>query len=304
MRQKKGEVAVEYALTLDGLVHDISMCPKGTWICRTERTYGVQKPTTYVSIAGKAQPGLGSSEIRLIEPALDRDNSSFGLLLGGLTEDKPPSYVSIYFICSMKTAQLVFTGYDSERGVYSFSWTTPHACPIDAETQLSSLTDGEGGSEDPSPEDTGDSGEDGELIDPGTHSTARRKFAAIVFLVVTAAILISALFTIPNIHDKAKRVFEYLSESLCPSAIIQDLHLRVDENQLVRWAQEDLVFAEEDMMVNGSRWSWDREAGLDEYIPLKPNPGTARGYFHPNRPVANSRALVKDYGTAIMNRGS
>jgi len=63
-----------------------------------------------------------------------------------------------------------------------------------------------------------------------------------------------------------------------------------------------MAFDEEDVMVNGDRWSLDREADLDEYIPLKPNPGTARAYFHPNRPMANSRAFVKDYGAAIMNR--
>ncbi|TFK64551.1 hypothetical protein BDN72DRAFT_901465 [Pluteus cervinus] len=291
------EVATEYEFTLNGSVQS-NTCPDGTRICRKVTTHYDSGLTvaSYTPVAGQTT-GLSEQGDHILKPTLyqDDDDGSFSLLFDGGIVDNEPAMATIEFSCDTQTSNIKFVEYQEGLGIHSFSWTTPHACAIEA-PQLLVAEAGEEPleSDSDSREDSADRDKGGEeLLDPEHKAGSRQKFAIIMVMIMACMALISALLP----FSPFRKIF--------PSCYQRRAPYRVTEAHLVQWAQEDTPLVihpdEEAVMVNG--WYFEGEAGLDEFIPL----GFGRKQqkaLPPKRTVlVNSwKGRVRDYGTTIVNK--
>jgi hypothetical protein len=213
---------------------------------------------------------------------------------GGKAEGRPQS-AEIEILCDFDIdSYLEFI--NELDGIHSFRWTTQHGCPTNIKrsyiqsSKLSAATDGaDDGSE--SEEEKGDD----ELL-PQSGQSAARRWIAVISVIVVITVLCSTLFAAyPRARHATSEIIRSIFYPLMPilstasiklrplGRIIQNLiprsllcgiskPFRQGSNQLVRWAEEDMMIREADEIDE----SW---SGLefDEYIPLSPNPKYGRG---------------------------
>jgi len=184
-------------------------------------------------------------------------------------------------------------------GIHSFRWTTRHGCPKNTQSMYKP-------SSKLSATITEDEAEESEKKEAELHpqlgiSLARRWIAVILVIAVMSVLCYSLLFAYPRARHIAGETIWSLFYSLMPIlstaatkvrpltrsilALVPQSFLcgigmpfRQGGNQLVRWAEEDMLLREtDDMMVNGGggnegyeeNWNGDE---FSEYIPLTANP--------------------------------
>ncbi|KAF8154737.1 hypothetical protein B0H34DRAFT_535666 [Crassisporium funariophilum] len=218
---------------------------------------------------------------------------SLRLFLDGKELEGVPQSAIIDIECSSDFGTLNFL--EERHGKHSFSWATPHGCPIKLlKTKPLRIMEGE------SNEDSEKEKGDDDLLPNDRMSTTRRWMAIIFTIFFTCTICGTVLVTSPRarhftvehlktfsyalvpIMSRAALKLRPIGKALAPTSVVRfGARFRQGDSQLVRWAQEDMSLLEaEDMMVNGGGaqdvdgWNADE---LDEYIPLTLSPKYGKG---------------------------
>ncbi|THH30960.1 hypothetical protein EUX98_g3214 [Antrodiella citrinella] len=281
---------------------DQYQCPEGTWICMTmynsrpghedERPRILQK----VPVAGR---------IALPESALSAQEAEEGKTALNVTVQLSQypkgdirhrmlhvryhggSYVDLRQIADMQ----FICDHDAEEpssptfaynwgGQHAFQWKSKHACgqtitnePVDEPPPPADPADEE------APPSDNEEGDSEQLVDLPPYSNRTSRASWIMFLSSTAIVALVAYTAYNPPLPVRRRVIAFIRSR--PSLT----RFRVGENVLLRWAQEDMGYEndEEDLMVNGERDPIFFQD--DEQIPLKPSP---------------RKGLVPTYGSAAL----
>jgi len=268
-------------------------CNEDTWVCLTDSEVDEHGKFWSTPLIQK-----GDATLIIESSNLDHDPSQLQIKVHSAKKD-----LDVVFTCSeFEKVELINTHYDTLR----FMWASRHGCHLTGKSSTrrrrseSSLSE----EQDPNGSDDSHEGDDDSELLPNDSRKARTGIALVLAFIVLsvfggAALASSARarhFVVEAFRNASYAVVPALAEvglklrplgrslnSLTSKAML-DARFRPGDDNLVRWAQEDMAL-DSDIMVNGSSGSgayqldeesqWD---GSNEYIPLARSPrfGTGR----------------------------
>lgn len=317
------------------------VCDSNTWVCMTDgmsidtqgsdehvflsKNKSRRRKTQVTRIARKKR--ATSRHGNIIASIVTKDADSIGfsplkLFLDGGEAEGRPQFARIDMICDVNVDS--YLEFINERdGIHSFRWTTRHGCPTNVKSmfmqssRLSTRSDDE-----PNDESENNKGDDELLPQQGTN-TARRWIAVVVVMIVlcsflfiasprarhlTGETILSLFHSLIPILSTAAIKLQPVGRTiltLSPKSLLRRVGkpFRQGSNQLVTWAEEDMMLPESDDMVNGGGGAYGREneegwngIELNEFLPLA---GSRRGKSYgatPDVETFEERGLAGGFG--------